>query len=83
MRKSPSRSASPSTRRRGRSARPQSALAFELDEAEAAEFDAKLAQALDDVLKIQQKGKAKIRAAEQEMARMEQDLKKKLLEIQH
>jgi len=27
-------------------------LAFELDEAEAAEFDAKLAQALDDVLKI-------------------------------
>ncbi len=45
--------------------------------------NADLIQTLDDVLKIQQEGKAKRRAAEQEMARMEQDLKKKLLEIQH
>ena len=45
--------------------------------------NADLIQTLDDVLKIQAEGKAKRKAAEAEMARMEQDLKKKLLEIQH
>ncbi len=42
-----------------------------------------LIQTLDDVLKIQKEGKEKRKAAEAEMARMEADLKKKLLEIQH
>ena len=42
-----------------------------------------LINTLDDVLKIQKEGKEKRKAAEAEMARMEADLKKKLLEIQH
>ena len=40
-----------------------------------------LIRTLDDVLKIQEDGRAKRRAAEEEMARMEQELKNKLLEI--
>lgn len=43
--------------------------------------NADLIQTLDDVLKIQQDGREKRRQAETEMARMEDDLKKKLLEI--
>lgn len=43
--------------------------------------NADLIQTLDDVLKIQQDGREKRRQAEAEMARMEDDLKKKLLEI--
>ena len=42
-----------------------------------------LINTLDDVLKIQKEGKEKRQAAEAEMAKMEADLKKKLLEIQH
>ena len=42
-----------------------------------------LIQTLDDVLKIQKEGRLKRREAEAEMARMENDLKNKLLEIQH
>ena len=42
-----------------------------------------LINTLDDVLKIQNEGKEKRKAAEAEMAKMEADLKKKLLEIQH
>ncbi len=42
-----------------------------------------LIRTLDDVLKIQQEGHQKRMAAEAEMARMEHDLKQKLLEIQH
>ena len=40
-----------------------------------------LIRTLDDVLKIQEDGRAKRRAAEEEMARMEQELKNKLLDI--
>jgi uncharacterized protein YaaN involved in tellurite resistance len=43
--------------------------------------NAKLIQTFDDVLKIQAEGRAKRLAAENEMARMENDLKLKLLEI--
>ena len=43
--------------------------------------NAKLIQTFDDVLKIQAEGRAKRLAAEQEMAKMENDLKMKLLEI--
>ena len=43
--------------------------------------NAKLIQTFDDVLKIQADGRAKRLAAEAEMARMENDLKYKLLEI--
>ena len=43
--------------------------------------NAKLIQTFDDVLKIQAEGRAKRLAAEQEMAKMENDLKCKLLEI--
>ena len=43
--------------------------------------NAKLIQTFDDVLKIQAEGRAKRLAAEQEMAKMENDLKIKLLEI--
>ena len=43
--------------------------------------NAKLIQTFDDVLKIQAKGRAKRLAAENEMAKMENDLKLKLLEI--
>jgi len=42
-----------------------------------------LINTLDDVLKIQKEGKEKRKAAEAEMAKMEADLRKKLLEIQH
>jgi uncharacterized protein YaaN involved in tellurite resistance len=38
-------------------------------------------QTLDDVLKIQDEGRAKRQEAEVEMRRMESDLKAKLLEI--
>lgn len=44
--------------------------------------NADLIRTLDDVLKIQQEGRAKRQAAEAEMARMETALKNKLLEIQ-
>ena len=43
--------------------------------------NAELIQTLDDVMKIQQDGRAKRLAAEAEMAKMEDDLKKKLLQI--
>ena len=43
--------------------------------------NAKLIQTFDDVLKIQAEGRAKRLAAETEMAKMENDLKNKLLEI--
>ena len=43
--------------------------------------NAKLIQTFDDVLKIQAEGRAKRLAAENDMARMENDLKIKLLEI--
>lgn len=42
-----------------------------------------LISTLDDVLKIQREGKEKRRQAEVEIAKMEADLRKKLLEIQH
>lgn len=45
--------------------------------------NADLISTLDDVLKIQREGREKRQAAELEMARMENDLKNKLLEIQH
>ena len=45
------------------------------------ETNAKLIQTFDDVLKIQAEGRAKRLAAESEMAKMENDLKMKLLEI--
>ena len=45
--------------------------------------NADLIQTLDDVLKIQKEGRDKRLAAESEMRRMENDLKAKLLEIQH
>ena len=43
--------------------------------------NAKLIQTFDDVMKIQADGRAKRLAAEQEMLRMENDLKQKLLQI--
>ena len=43
--------------------------------------NAKLIQTLDDVMKIQSEGRAKRQAAEAEMAKMENDLKNKLLQI--
>ena len=45
--------------------------------------NADLIQTLDDVMKIQKEGRIKRQEAETEMLRMENDLKKKLLEIQH
>lgn len=45
--------------------------------------NADLIQTLDDVMKIQKEGRIKRQEAEAEMLRMENDLKKKLLEIQH
>lgn len=45
--------------------------------------NADLIATLDDVMKIQKEGRQKRQAAEAEMARMENDLKNKLLEIQH
>ena len=45
--------------------------------------NADLIRTLDDVMKIQADGRAKRRAAEEEMARMEKELKSKLLEIHH
>ena len=43
--------------------------------------NAALISTLDEVVKIQTEGRAKRRSAEQEMARMEQELKNKLLEM--
>lgn len=43
--------------------------------------NAELISTLDDVMKIQREGRAQRLAAEQEMAKMEDDLKRKLLEI--
>ena len=43
--------------------------------------NAELIQTLDDVMKIQQEGRTKRQAAEAEMAKMENDLKAKLLQI--
>ena len=43
--------------------------------------NADLISTLDDVLRIQKEGREKRQAAELEMARMENDLKNKLLEI--
>lgn len=45
--------------------------------------NAELIQTLDDVMKIQQDGRAQRLAAEAEMAKMEADLKKKLLQIRN
>ena len=45
--------------------------------------NADLIQTLDDVMKIQKEGRIKRQEAEAEMLRMENYLKKKLLEIQH
>lgn len=45
--------------------------------------NADLIQTLDDVMKIQKEGREKRQALEAEMVRMENDLKAKLLEIQH
>ncbi|MDO5136129.1 MAG: toxic anion resistance protein [Eubacteriales bacterium] len=45
--------------------------------------NADLIQTLDDVMRIQKEGRQKRQQAEAEMLRMENDLKKKLLEIQH
>ena len=45
--------------------------------------NADLIATLDDVLKIQSEGRQKRQAAEAEMARMESDLKNKLLQISH
>ena len=45
--------------------------------------DAELIQTLDDVMKIQADGRAQRLAAEQEMAKMENDLKVKLLQIRN
>lgn len=45
--------------------------------------NADLIQTLDDVMKIQKEGRMKRQQAEAEMQRMESDLKRKLLEIQH
>ena len=45
--------------------------------------NAELIQTLDDVMKIQADGRAQRLAAEQEMAKMENDLKVKLLQIRN
>ena len=45
--------------------------------------NAELIQTLDDVMKIQAEGRAKRQIAEAEMAKMENDLKNKLLEIRN
>ena len=45
--------------------------------------NADLIQTLDDVMRIQKEGREKRQAAELEMRKMEEDLKNKLLEIQH
>ncbi len=45
--------------------------------------NAKLIQTLDDVMKIQAEGRTKRQAAEAEMAKMEKDLKMKLLQIRN
>lgn len=45
--------------------------------------NADLIQTLDDVIKIQKEGRRKRQEAESEMRRMENELKNKLLEIQH
>ncbi|MEE0110528.1 MAG: toxic anion resistance protein [Oscillospiraceae bacterium] len=45
--------------------------------------NAELIQTLDDVMKIQEEGRAKRLAAEMEMAKMENDLKVKLLQIRN
>ena len=45
--------------------------------------NADLIQTLDDVMKIQADGRAQRQAAEVEMAKMEQDLKNKLLQIRN
>ena len=45
--------------------------------------NAELIQTLDDVMKIQEEGRAKRLAAETEMAKMENDLKVKLLQIRN
>lgn len=45
--------------------------------------NAELIQTLDDVMKIQAEGRAKRLSAEAEMAKMENDLKQKLLQIQN
>jgi len=45
--------------------------------------NAELIQTLDDVMKIQAEGRAKRYAAEAEMAKMEEDLKRKLLQIRN
>ncbi len=45
--------------------------------------NAELIQTLDDVMKIQAEGRAKRQAAEAEMAKMEDDLKQKLLQIRN
>ena len=45
--------------------------------------NAKLIQTLDDVMKIQAEGRTQRLAAEQEMLRMENDLKMKLLQIRN
>ena len=45
--------------------------------------NAELIQTLDDVMQIQADGRAKRLAAEQEMAKMENDLKLKLLQIRN
>ena len=42
-----------------------------------------LIQTLDDVMRIQKEGRIRRQEAELEMHRMEEDLKRKLLEIQH
>ena len=47
------------------------------------ETNAKLIQTLDDVMKIQAEGRTKRLAAEQEMVKMENDLKMKLLQIRN
>ena len=48
-----------------------------------AKTNAELIQTLDDVMKIQADGRAKRLAAEAEMAKMENDLKVKLLQIRN
>ena len=45
--------------------------------------NADLIKTLDDVMKIQKEGREKRQSAEAEMLRMENELKSKLLEIQH
>lgn len=45
--------------------------------------NAELIQTLDDVMKIQEEGRAKRQVAEAEMAKMENDLKNKLLQIRN